>query len=345
VGGGKNAGDRETLRRNGIKAVFDCACQYNVRNKVKDVCDELGVDYCGIPALDALNYPLLQHYDVFERFVSKHASSSSSLAPTTSEPKRNVLIICAEGVNRSCTLTACYLIATRHWPLQSVVDRIRSRRRVALTNMHFRFLMWDFACRKNLPLLSEEVPTPHVPMQSSGWSRNTIVELAGDVLKLVPKQAGQLLTALWNEAAEDAVWRQNVVYVAHEAITRQKCRVSREALVVEVLNLPISKSEVDPLIKIWNKNKLMSQKLLAKIVAYLAELEEDVQAGRERKKFMRRKIVKKEEAQEGEERIASEKVGEEEDPRAECEIGDAGTKTEDVEMRDCTLTSREDEIV
>jgi len=295
VGPGRTAGDREALRKNGIRAVFDCASQYNTRYNVAAVCKELGIEYYGIAALDAPNYPLLQHYDVFHKHMSRW--------------KRHVLIVCAEGVNRSCTLTACYFVARLGWPLIPIIRRLRRERIVALTNPHFRYLLWYFAFSRGLPLYNKTntKSIPHAPVKE--WSRDDILGTSAELQRLGAEMCPKLLNALRSQAPKDETkantYKQRLLYCIHESIMSEGRSSSfREVLFRLVISWRLPEDMVRPISDIWRKAKIISEKLLRKAPKPLptkmeviieedsAELTaEDVAEEERRKAAERRKLI------------------------------------------------------
>jgi len=278
VGPGRFAADREALKKAGIRAVFDCAAQYNQRYNVKGVCKELCIAYEGIPALDAPDYPLLEnHYEHFCRVISRW--------------KRDILVVCAEGVNRSCTLTAAYMNQKLNWPLISIVRRMRARRIVALTNPHFRFLLWRFVATEQGPFYDTEknwanpdLPPeeiPHVPIKK--WSLNSIMTLAAD-LEYLETSAPMYLNMLRRQVPiSDNVegrgnilssWREGILFGTHEAMMlspKDKInkvvdrKMFRELLFKTLLSWRLPDDMVRRVSNIWRKNKILSEKSLKKL--------------------------------------------------------------------------------
>ena len=133
LGSARHAADMDSLRRQGVCAVLNCAPQ---------ACDNLeeeysadGIHYLEIEAEDFDQYPLLEI----------HLSDASQFVEDQRAAGRVTLVHCFAGINRSAALVVAILMLRERMPLIEVVRRCHDLRPFILSNESFRLALVKLA--------------------------------------------------------------------------------------------------------------------------------------------------------------------------------------------------------
>lgn len=104
--------------------------------------DGFDVKYLELSAHDMPQYDITQHFDTVFQFVSGFdiTGSSNSEAKSATKVKRNVLIHCVMGMNRSATVLSAFLMRRNKWTARRTVDWI-SKRRAGILSIHDFFVV------------------------------------------------------------------------------------------------------------------------------------------------------------------------------------------------------------
>lgn len=124
LGDARDAMDIETLNRNNIVSVMNCAEKHTL------TCAEyypLGWNYRGLQCDDNPNYDILsKDFEEFTEFMEKCVGE-----------KKGVLVHCVAGINRSATLLIAYLVERRGMSLIDAISLCFQKRPIILTNEAF----------------------------------------------------------------------------------------------------------------------------------------------------------------------------------------------------------------
>ncbi len=124
LGDARDAMDTDTLDKNNISCVVNCAEKHTL------TCAEyypFGWNYIGFECDDAPNYDIL----------GKHLSEFCEFMDVCVGEKKNVLVHCAAGINRSATLLIAYLVERRGMSLIDAISLCFQKRPIILTNEAF----------------------------------------------------------------------------------------------------------------------------------------------------------------------------------------------------------------
>jgi len=124
LGEANDAMDIETLKKNGVNSVINCADQATL------TCGEyypIGWSYLGIECDDKANYDI----------IGKHLNEFTDFMDECVVNKRKVLVHCVAGINRSATLLIAYLVRRRGMSLIDAISLCHAKRPIILTNEAF----------------------------------------------------------------------------------------------------------------------------------------------------------------------------------------------------------------
>ena len=153
MGSQKHAEDFKLLRRYGITHIVNCAgsklvnCAQNQDQRVSNTLypEESGISECLIiGAVDHEDYDIGTHFDKAIDFLNSVEKKGG-----------RTLVHCNLGVNRSGAVMAAYLMVRKKMSLLSVIDYIKQKRSVALSNRGFRKQLISFAKKRGLLESSE----------------------------------------------------------------------------------------------------------------------------------------------------------------------------------------------
>jgi len=88
-----------------------------------------------VPIADMPFADLLSHLEHTSSFIQEALNSS---------PSARVLVHCAKGRSRSCSVVAAHLIASRGYTVAQAVEHIQSRRRIAMPNFGFMHQLQEY---------------------------------------------------------------------------------------------------------------------------------------------------------------------------------------------------------
>lgn len=140
MGNQRNADNVELLRRYGITHVINCAGLRRYDFSRSPYPKESGIKgFLMISAEDSEDFDMAQHFDEAMAFLDRVKKS-----------KGKALVHCNLGVNRSGAIVAAYLMAEQKRTLLEVINYLKVKRFVVLSNKGFRRQLIQFARTRGL---------------------------------------------------------------------------------------------------------------------------------------------------------------------------------------------------
>ncbi|KAK2149882.1 hypothetical protein LSH36_433g03172 [Paralvinella palmiformis] len=135
IGSQNNAENLRLLRRLGITHVLNCAGFKGQRKQPeRSPYDGLNIDYYEFKAEDYDTYDIVRHFHEAFTFLDRVYRKGGV-----------ALVHCAMGINRSAATCVGYIMHHRSWPLLKVVQLIKDKRRVVLSNKGFQLQLVRYA--------------------------------------------------------------------------------------------------------------------------------------------------------------------------------------------------------
>lgn len=134
LGNLNNAESLPSLKRFGITHVLNCAGYRGPRSYDGTPYPGLGIDYVEIFAQDVDGYDITQHFPAAFRYLDGVRKQGGV-----------ALVHCAMGINRSAAICAAYLMEYSRMSLLQVIQLLKEKRSLVLTNSSFVQQLYDWA--------------------------------------------------------------------------------------------------------------------------------------------------------------------------------------------------------
>lgn len=164
MGNQRNADNVEVLRRYGITHVFSCAGQRRYENSRSPYAKDSGIkEFLLISADDTEDFDIARHFDEAIAFLDR-----------VKKAKGKALVHCNLGVNRSGAFVAAYLMAEQKRTLLEVINYLKVKRFVVLSNKGFRRQLIQFARSRGRldPIIRNVIPGTHHQSSYDASQRN-----------------------------------------------------------------------------------------------------------------------------------------------------------------------------
>ena len=170
IGGYNEARNMELLAGLGITHVLNCAAyRKSLRNPYPEWTGIIG--YRQFEASDDDFYDIIQHVPASKSFIDGARSQGGK-----------VFVHCARGINRSGAICIAYMTVDQQQDMMEVVQYVKRRRGVILSNGSFRRQLIDFARKYGLLSSSKDSQSHH--HQNLNYQPTKQVDHSGEITKL-----------------------------------------------------------------------------------------------------------------------------------------------------------------
>ena len=163
LGAANDAKNSYVIKDLGITHIINCCpktvgCLFNGNDNNSDY-ENFNVKYCVINIEDVDNVPIGVFFQYGINFVEKALNESNKMQKKKKKKKNvNILIHCAEGISRSATILASYLMFVYKWSLDETLTLIRKHRPIISPNEGFMQYLkaWESEIKSKSMVFVEE---------------------------------------------------------------------------------------------------------------------------------------------------------------------------------------------